>query len=160
MTAALVLAACGGDSTSTTMGDMEGMDHEEHSEFAFGEPAAAGDADRTIELDANDDFTFDPSEIEVAKGEIITFRVVNTGSLPHDFVLGDVDTQDTHEAEMVEMMEAGEMMMHDEANALSIPAGETKEITWHFTESGSVLIGCHQTGHYSAGMKATVSVSS
>jgi uncharacterized cupredoxin-like copper-binding protein len=51
-------------------------------------------------------------------------------------------------------------MMHDESNAFVLEPGETKEMTWHFTQSGEVLFGCHQPGHYAAGMKGTITVSS
>ena len=157
--ASLILASCADDSApTTTMMDDHADDH--GAEFHFGEPGHADEADRVIDIDANDDFTFSPSEITVSAGETITFRITNTGNLPHDFTLGDQETQDAHEAEMVEMMESGEMMMHDDANAVVLAAGETKELTWHFTESGTVLIGCHQTGHYAAGMKGAVTVES
>jgi uncharacterized cupredoxin-like copper-binding protein len=52
------------------------------------------------------------------------------------------------------------MMMHEEPNAMTINPGETNELTWHFTEPGTVLIGCHQVGHYAGGMKATITVES
>ena len=144
-------------------------DEAEHSEdeaahedetFVFGEPADAADADRVIEIDANDDFTFGPAEIAVTAGETITFVITNTGNLPHDFTLGDETTQDAHEAEMAEMagMAADEMMGHDDANAVVIAAGETKELTWHFSEAGTIVMGCHQVGHYAAGMKGTIQV--
>jgi uncharacterized cupredoxin-like copper-binding protein len=152
---ALVVTAC---ASSDTAGTTLAADGDDHGEFTFGEPASAGDADRTIEIAANDNLTFDPAEIEVSAGETITFVVANTGQVPHDFTIGDQTTQDAHEAEMVEMMEAGEMMQ-DEDNAVALQAGETKELTWRFTESGTVLLGCHQPGHYAGGMKATVDVS-
>jgi uncharacterized cupredoxin-like copper-binding protein len=31
-------------------------------------------------------------------------------------------------------------------------------MTWHMTEGGEILFGCHQPGHYQAGMKGTVTV--
>lgn len=161
--AAIVVAACGGSTASsttttaaaatttvTTMADA-------HDEFSFGEPADASEADRVIEVTAADDFTFDPATVTVKAGDTITFRIVNNGAIPHDFTLGDQETQDEHEAEMAEM--AG-MEMHDEANAVALAPGETKELTWHFTEPGAVLIGCHQPGHYSAGMTGAITVES
>jgi uncharacterized cupredoxin-like copper-binding protein len=163
MAMAVVLTACGSDTSSTTeMAEMEDTHEDEghDEEFHFGEPTDAADADRTIEIEANDNLTFSPNEITVAAGETITFRVTNTGSIPHDFTLGDQETQDAHEAEMMEMMESGAMMMHDEANAVALEAGETKTVTWHFSKAGTVLIGCHQTGHYAAGMTGTVTVES
>lgn len=141
-----------------TMDEDEHTDDEEdeHADFAFGEPADAASADRVIEIEALDAFAFDPSEITIETGETVTFRVTNTGAIPHDFTLGDEAVQDEHEAEMAEMGE--EMEMHDEPNLLALEPGETKEMTWHFTQAGEILIGCHQPGHYDAGMKATVTV--
>jgi len=168
----LILAACGdsGDDAAadtaapptTAMEDMgdeeEGHEeegHDEHGDFDFGEPADAGDADRVVDIVAQDDFTFTPASLPVAVGETITFRVTNEGAIPHDFTLGRSDLQDAHDIEMAEMEG---MAMEDEPNAFMIEPGQTKELTWHFTEPGEVLIGCHVVGHYAAGMKATISV--
>ena len=164
---AFALAACGG--TLAMSPDIEAEDHVEEeaahedsdtSEYTFGAPGHALDAERVIDISANDDFTFSPTRIDVQAGETITFRVVNTGNLPHDFTIGDEATQDDHEAEMIEMVANGEMMMHDDPNAVVIAAGETKEITWVFPEEGTVQIGCHQPGHYAAGMVGEVAVTS
>ncbi len=165
---ALGLSGCGDDgggdtgATDDTAAETED-DHDEeegddHDEFAFGEPADAADADRTIEVDANDDLSYDPPSIEVQAGETITFTVTNTGQAVHEFTLGDAAFQDDHEAEMAEMMEEGEMMAHDDPNTLSLEPGETAELTWHFTEAGEVLYGCHQPGHYGGGMVGSVDV--
>ena len=135
-------------------------DEAAHEEvFAFGEPADAADADRVIEIAAYDDFTFGPEEITVTAGETVTFVVTNVGNLPHDFTLGDEETQDIHEAEMAEMAGmAASDMAHADPNAVVVAAGETAELTWHFSESGTFVMGCHQPGHYAAGMKGVVQV--
>ena len=148
----LGLASCAGDDP---VGDDPAADGDDHSEFTFGEPADASEADRVIEILAKDNFTFEPESIDIAVGEIITFRVTNEGLIPHDFTLGDAETQEEHAVEMAEM--AG-MAMEDEPNGFGIEPGETKELTWHFTEAGALLIGCHVPGHYDAGMKADISV--
>ena len=49
-------------------------------------------------------------------------------------------------------------MEHDQPNVVTVGAGETKELTWTFTQPGTVLIGCHQLGHYDAGMKGQITV--
>ncbi len=161
----LVVSACGGSDSSDTSAapeasDTSAMDMEETEEFSFGEPAEASEADMTVEIEAKDNLTFDPAEVAIAAGQIVTFRITNTGQIPHEFTLGDAETQDAHEAEMVEMMGSGETVMHDEPNSVRLEAGETKELTWHFTESGTVLMGCHEPGHYAGGMKGTLTIAS
>lgn len=42
--------------------------------------------------------------------------------------------------------------------ASGVTTGVGVASAWTFTEPGTVLIGCHQPGHYSAGMKGTVTV--
>lgn len=145
----LVVSACGGTGTgpTSTIGGSE-------SDYSFGSPAELADADRTIEIATVDSFSFEPAELTVTAGETVTFRVVNDGSLVHDFTLGDQAAQDEHEAEMAEM----EGMAHDQPNVVTIPAGETMELTWTFTDAGMILIGCHQPGHYARGMKGQITV--
>ncbi|MEE9177610.1 MAG: plastocyanin/azurin family copper-binding protein [Acidimicrobiia bacterium] len=144
------------DETDADHDDAEADGGHAH-ESSFGSPADASDADRVIEVDANDDFSFGPAEIVVSAGETITFVVTNTGNLPHDFTLGDQHAQDEHAAEMAEMMAGGDMA-HDDPNAVVVEPGETKELTWHFSETGTFIIGCHQPGHYAAGMVGSVDV--
>ena len=147
----LLAMACGGDTSSTTT---TVSDDDTNSEFALGEPADPADADRTIEIATLDSFAFEPAELTVTAGETVTFRIVNDGSLLHDFTLDGQATQDDHEAEMAGM----EGMAHDQPNVVTISAGETIDLSWTFTEAGTVLIGCHQPGHYAGGMKGQISV--
>ena len=171
---ALALGACAtdeaGDTTDSTateaMSDMtatmEDMDDDggdgDHEDFAFGEPADAADADRTIAIEAATPFVFEPAEVTVAVGETVTFEVTNTDAIDHDFTLGDDEAQAEHEAEMREMDDMGTEMEHGDANAMVVPAGETMSLTWTFTEPGTVLYGCHQPGHYAAGMLGEITV--
>lgn len=145
----LVFSACGGTGTESTITLTGG-----ESDYSFGSPGDPAAVDRTIEIAALDSLAFEPAELTVTAGETVTFRVVNDGSLVHDFTLGDQAVQDEHEAEMAEM----EGMAHDQPNVVTIPVGETVDLTWTFTEAGTVLIGCHQPGHYAGGMRGQVTV--
>jgi uncharacterized cupredoxin-like copper-binding protein len=160
------VASCGADAASnagptTTVAEVDAHaegDHEDegHTDgYEFGDPMEAADAARVIEIAAKDDFTFEPASITVAAGETVTFRVENVGVIPHDFTLGDSHLQEEHEAEMAKMS-TDDMAMHDEPNAFSLAPGETKEMTWHLTEGGEILFGCHTPGHYAAGMIGTI----
>lgn len=150
----LLVAACGGTGDSPATTATSGDDND-HTEFAFGEPATPEEADRTIEIVASDDLKFNPDSVTVSPGETILFRIVNDGQLVHDFTIGDEAAQQEHEEEMAEM---GGMDMHDEPNAVVLAAGETTELAWTFTEDGTVLFGCHQPGHYDAGMRGEIAV--
>ena len=165
---AVIAAGCASDgddgaAATTTMGNMD-MDHgddmdSDHGDetFSFGDPMEGATPDTVIEITANDDFTFTPAFVNVKQGETVTFRITNDGKIPHDFLLGDEEAQDEHEAEMMEM--SGDMAMHDEPNAVVLEPGETKEMTWHMTQAGIILFGCHQPGHYGAGMKGNITIS-
>lgn len=145
------------DESEAAHGDDEDDHGEESESYAFGEPADPTEADRTITIEASDEMAFDPASVEVSAGEVVTFEVVNVGQLPHDFTLGDEETQQAHATEMAEM--SGEMA-HADPNAMTVSAGETATLTWRFEEGGEVLYGCHQPGHYDAGMVGTVIVGS
>ncbi len=161
---ALIASACSttGTTATTMAADMD-MSTEGHSdmemdmEVGFGDVMEAADAERVIEITANDDFTFDPAVVLITAGEIVTFRVTNAGKIPHDFTLGTAEQQDEHEAEMA-AMSGDDMAMHDEPNVFVLQPGETKEMTWHMQVGGELIFGCHQPGHYLAGMKGTITI--
>ena len=146
-----LLTTCGGSGSNITT---TAASNANQGEFAFGEPADPATADRTIEIVTTNDLVFNPADLTATAGETITFRIVNDGTIIHDVTLGDEATQEEHAEEMAEM--AG--MANDQPNAMTIAAGETKELTWTFTQPGTVLIGCYQPGHYDAGMKGQITV--
>lgn len=149
VSASFLLLACGGEGSSTA-GETTNSNQ---AEFVFGEPADPANADRDFEIATTDDLAFIPADLTVTAGETITFRIVNEGTVAHDFTLGDETTQERHEREMAEMG-----MEHDQPNVVTVAAGETKELTWTFVQPGIVLVGCHQPGHYDAGMKGLITV--
>ena len=143
----LVATACGGDAhEGHTTGGGEAM-----GGSVPGEPADTSDATRTIEVKAFDELRFDPASIEVSAGEVVTFVVTNEGDAAHEFVLGDAPYQEAHGDDMEHDMSMG--------NAVSVAPGETEELTWEFSETGEVLYGCHEAGHYDGGMVGTIEVS-
>lgn len=151
-----------GDDHAEPSGDHE-EEHDEKSDehgdvgFAFGAPAEAAEADRTVAIIATDDMAFDPPSVSTQAGEVITFEVTNDGQIPHDFTLGDEHTQREHASEMAAM---GADMAHADPNAVTLDPGQTAAVTWRFDRAGEVLYGCHQPGHYDAGMVGVVDVRS
>lgn len=141
----LLVAGCGGGGGSTSTGSA-----------ALGSPGDPAKATRTVELHAGDDLRFQPDSVQAKVGETITFKIVNVATVAHDFTLGDDKAQSAHEKEM--RSSGGSMTMTD-PNSIAIGPGETKSLTWTFAKAGTTLYGCHEPGHYVAGMKGTVSVS-
>jgi uncharacterized cupredoxin-like copper-binding protein len=120
------------------------------------EGPSADDADRVVEVSMKDN-AFDPNSLTVKSGETVTFKFTNDGALDHDAFVGDTEAQKEHG----ESMDSGDMEGHnmDDGDSLLLEPGKSGEITHTFENTGEVLIGCHQPGHYEAGMKSTVTVS-
>jgi uncharacterized cupredoxin-like copper-binding protein len=113
--------------------------------------------DRTFQVEASDTMRFIPGEITVQEGETIAFVVTNSGEAEHEFVIGDEEVQQEHEAEMAES--GGEMEdEHGDEAEVEVAPGETATLVYTFDEPGELLYGCHVPGHYAAGMVGTITV--
>lgn len=145
------LSACGGSSGGGT-GDAAATGTAE---------SASGDATRVVDVVMRD-IAFDTTSVTVRAGETVEFRFANNGTVAHDAFVGDGEAQRVHEAEMTEM--AGMEGMDDmgghgtDEPAVTVQPGETGELSYTFAEAGTFEIGCHQPGHYAAGMKMVVTV--
>lgn len=132
--AILVTAACGGS-------DDDG-------------PSEASGSDQTVEVTMVD-IAFEPEELTVKKGDTVTFRFTNEGKVEHEAYIGDKDDQAEHEKDM----SSGEMHHGDDnEGAIEVKPGKTGTMTYTFDEAGTTQIGCHEPGHYAAGMKIDVTV--
>lgn len=120
-----------------------------HGEDARADPS---EATRTIHVAAIDT-AFEPKDLSVRVGDVVTFVVTNSGKAKHEFMLGDAAMQEGH----ARMMEHG-AAPHGSLNMVELEPGESKEITWRFDEPGTILYACHEPGHYDAGMVGEISV--
>lgn len=125
----------------------------------------ASDKGRVIEI-AMTDMAYDPTAIAVARGETVTFRLRNGGQVVHEAVIGDETYQTAHGTSMAGTtmagMDDGHGMDHGgtgSTTAVTVKPGKSADLTYRFDQAGTMLIGCHQPGHYEAGMKAVVTVS-
>lgn len=136
--ATLFLAACGSDSSAKSTTPVDG---------------------NTTVVDVTmTDMAFTPAVMAVKAGDTVKFRFRNDGKAVHEAVIGDEAFQMDHAEEMSSM---GDAMPHgsgDEEAPLVVQPGETGELTYTATDAGSLLIACHQPGHWEAGMKATINV--
>lgn len=133
---ALVAAACGSDDDG-------------------GAATRAADNERTIDIEMVD-IAFKPEKLTVKKGETVAFRFTNAGKAPHDAFIGDTDAQKDHEEKM--RKSSGAHHGAETKGAITVDPGETGTLKHAFDEAGEVEIGCHQPGHYEAGMKIDVNV--
>lgn len=122
---------------------------------AYGEPGKAAQVSRVIEVQAADSMRYTPATITVRRGETIKFVVKNTGKLPHELVLGDMQSLKEH----AELMRRYPDMEHEDPNMAKVAPGGTGTLTWKFTQAGTVEFACLIPGHYEAGMKGRIRVS-
>lgn len=147
LASAVTLAACGGDDGSEPVG-------------------GSADTPRTIEITMTD-MAFTPSELDVTVGETVNFVFRNDGAVRHEAVFGTLAEQEVHHTEMAEMggahdgMEGG-TMPHDEEmtelHSVVVEPGDTIELTHIFDTAGQLMVGCHEPGHWEAGMKMDIDV--
>ena len=130
---------------------------------ADGDASAAGGPTRTVEVEMVD-VAYDPETIEVARGETVRFVFANRGKIRHEAYVGTVEEQAAHGKEMRAGGEDSDG--HDghgggkrDDSKVTVEPGETAELETAFGEAGTYEIGCHEPGHYDAGMKITVEVS-
>lgn len=145
---------------------------------------SAVNGERTIKVVMKDN-AFSPTALTVKAGETIRFEFDNTGAVDHEAILGDERVQATHEQEMTKPGPAstttadethgmghespttvapidGDGKAHNQAmspGALSVKPGKTGSVVHVFKPSDNgLIIGCHEVGHYQAGMMLKVSV--
>lgn len=111
---------------------------------------------RTIEIEMNDQMRFSPELIKVKKGEVIKFVHTNVGQVMHEFVLGTPDSL----AEHAEMMKKFPGMEHSEPYMAHVAPRKKGVIIWKFSQAGEFAFGCLIPGHFDAGMKGKVLVTS
>jgi uncharacterized cupredoxin-like copper-binding protein len=131
----LLVASCGSDDDSAS--------------------SPSGDSSaRTVEIEMRD-IEFSPTTVDVEEGETIRFLFRNTGEVAHEAYIGDAAAPEEHADEMESM---GGMDHGGDAEVLTVEPGDSGELLYTFDEAGPVQIGCHEPGHYEAGMVIDVEV--
>ena len=143
-------------------------------DYAFGKPATAAQATRTVEVVMGDMY-FEPRALTVKAGETVRFVLVNKGQVAHEFNLGDAAMHARHQEQMAAMqgqmdhsaMGHGGMdhgpaghggMQHDDPNMVMVAPGQRAELTWTFSQSMPIQFACNVPGHYQAGMVGTLTI--
>jgi Cu/Ag efflux protein CusF len=102
-----------------------------------------------------DDMRFTPSHIEVKLGETVRLVVHNDGKVLHELVLGTRAELDKHAALMLKHPN----MAHDDPWMAHVDPGKSGDIYWTFNRAGSFEFACLIPGHFQAGMRGTLRVS-
>ena len=131
----LVLAACGGNSPSSSQ-------------------ATNSASGQTVQVTLSE-FQVTSSLKQFSPGSSYHFVVMNNGKTNHEFMIAPAD--------MMPGMSMDQMDKMALAMISTIAPGETKtvDVTFPQTDAGkSFELACHLPGHYEAGMKLGVKVSS
>ena len=118
----------------------------------------AGDAKavkRTIEIKMLDTMRFSPDRIEVRQGDTVRFVLKNNGKTMHELVIGTKKVLEDHAAMMLKFPN----MEHEEPYMAHVAPGKSGAIVWTFNRAGEVDFACLIAGHFSAGMKGSILVS-
>ncbi|MSQ51653.1 MAG: plastocyanin [Betaproteobacteria bacterium] len=123
---------------------------------AWGIAGDAKAARRTVEITMLDTMRFSPEKIEVRQGETVRFVVKNAGKQMHEMVIGTKKVLDEHAALMLKFPS----MEHDEPHMAHVAAGKSADLIWQFNRAGDFDFACLIAGHYQAGMRGSIKVSS
>ena len=141
---------------------------------AIGTKGKASDVDRVIVVNMYDNY-YEPSKIEIKKGETVKFVVKNKGELVHEFNIATKTMHLKHQPEMMmlveneiilsdkidkkkmmEMAKKNPSMAHSHSNSVLLSPGESADLIWKFTNSLKIEASCNVPGHYEAGMIAEI----
>jgi uncharacterized cupredoxin-like copper-binding protein len=123
---------------------------------SHGSHGGSAEPTRTVDVTMRD-IAYDPATLSVKAGETVKFVFRNEGRIRHDAFIGDEAAQAEHEKEMREESSDGKDGHHGD-DAITVDPGETGSLTHTFKAGDVLVIGCHEVGHYAAGMKLTVTV--
>ncbi|MFL5514975.1 MAG: cupredoxin domain-containing protein [Gemmatimonadales bacterium] len=90
-----------------------------------------------------------PSRTTFQVGVPYTFVVTNNGQVQHEMVI-------EHKGDVDKPLAAGGQV----AEAADLDPGQSKTVTWTFTEPGAYQLSCHKPGHFEAGMAIPIDVAS
>ncbi|MEZ4595824.1 MAG: multicopper oxidase domain-containing protein [Chloroflexota bacterium] len=110
--------------------------------------ATPDDGAQVVEVSLLDSMQIKPAKITVKAGTPVRFVITNDGALEHDFFIGSDREQ--------RQRRSGEEPGPD--RYVAVPPGETKTLLYVFPSPGKTIVGCVVPGHYSAGMKANVTI--
>jgi uncharacterized cupredoxin-like copper-binding protein len=169
-TTAVTVALAAALAASTTLTACSGPSDDTTGAATSGHRSGDDDADRVIEVSMVDN-RFVPDTITVAAGEQVTLRFHNDGAAVHEAFIGEEAAQDAHGADMADAARHGDDDDDDDEHGdehgddmttmstmVVVEPGDTGELVYTAPDATTVVIGCHQPGHWASGMRATITV--
>jgi uncharacterized cupredoxin-like copper-binding protein len=130
-----------------------GAHDSQRQSWPAGEPGDPKKPARTIEI-VMSEMAYEPSSIEVKRGEQIRFVIRNAGTEDHEFLLATTKENLAH----AEMMKMHRHMKHDEPNGVTLAPKKSAELLWKFTKTGTFEYSCLIPDHRDYGMIGRVTV--
>jgi len=128
-------------------------DHDHRQSSAAGEPGDPKKPARTVEISMSE-MAYEPSSIEVKRGEQIRFVIRNAGKEDHEFLLATAKDNLAH----AEMMKKHPHMKHEEPNGVTLAPAKSAELLWNFSKAGTFEYSCLIPDHRDYGMIGRVTV--
>ena len=141
---------------------------------AIGSKGKESEINKVIQVNMYDNY-YEPSKIEIKKGETIKFVVTNKGDLVHEFNIATKNMHLKHQEEMMRLVEneiilsdkidkqkmivmskISPELSHSHSNCVLLSPGERAVLIWKFTNSVNLEAACNVPGHYEAGMIAEI----
>ena len=136
----------------------------------IGSKGDPNDVTRVIEVKMYDNY-YEPSSIQVKKGETVKIIVKNLGELVHEYNIGTKKMHIDHQPEMArliehdillgdridhkkmkEMSKKDHSLAHSHSNSVMLEPQTKGEIIWKFSKDIELEMACNIPGHYESGM--------
>jgi uncharacterized cupredoxin-like copper-binding protein len=147
-TGCMVLAA-----TAAVAASASAHDHGHRQAYSAGEPGDPKKPARTIEI-VMSEMAYEPSSIDVKRGEQIRFVIRNAGKEDHEFLLATTKENLAH----AEMMKKHRHMKHEDPNGVTLAPDKSAELLWKFSKTGTFEYSCLIPDHRDYGMIGRVTV--
>lgn len=140
------------------------------------QPKSKSSASNVIAMQMHDNY-YSSETVTVKKGETVRFTVKNMGDLVHEFNIGTSAQHATSQAKMAMMVDHGVLeadkinhgmmdmnmgggmtMQYNETNSVLLEPGQTKDVIWTSSETGTLEYACNIPGHYDAGMVGQITI--
>ena len=128
-------------------------DRAHRQSYSAGDPGDSRKPARTVEI-VMSEMAYEPSSIEVKRGEQIRFVIRNGGKEDHEFLLATTKENLEH----AEMMKKHPHMKHEEPNGVTLAPKKSTELLWKFSKAGTFEYSCLIPDHREYGMIGRVTV--